>query len=207
MAGVMGLPYDSGVRAVPDTEGSQAPGPWILTFTGIEFYPLDPRPDDIRVTDIAHALANQCRYSGHTLFFYSVAEHCVHVSRMVHGATKSSVAALDALLHDASEAYLVDLPGPLKMQWAVGGEYRKAEHRLQSAIRSAFGLDGEIPDVVGKADRAMLWFEYRTLMQRHEWFEKWSRFTGRFSEPKIECWDPGVAEMRFLGRFLELSEK
>ena len=56
-------------------------GSWAQTFTGRQFFPLDPDPQDIDIVDIAHSLAMQCRYNGHTDRFYSVAEHCVHVSR------------------------------------------------------------------------------------------------------------------------------
>ena len=69
-----------------------------------------PNPDDIRIEDIAHALSNQCRFAGHAREFYSVAEHSVHVSQLCLPEH-----ALWGLLHDASEAYLVDLPRPLKL--------------------------------------------------------------------------------------------
>lgn len=53
---------------------------WIETYTGRKFYLLHPRPEDVDITDIAHALSNQCRYTGHTRMFYSIAEHSYHVS-------------------------------------------------------------------------------------------------------------------------------
>src|ERR1039457_118422 len=82
---------------------------FIGTFSGLRFWPLDPNPEKILIDDIAHALAHQCRFGGHASRFYSVAEHSVHVSRLCPPED-----ALWGLLHDASEAYLVDLPRPLK---------------------------------------------------------------------------------------------
>ncbi|MFN9113590.1 MAG: phosphohydrolase, partial [Bacteroidota bacterium] len=70
---------------------------WIQTFSGIAFWPLDPKPEHVRIADIAHALSMKCRYNGHTRKFYSVAEHSVLVSRHVPEED-----ALWALLHDAS---------------------------------------------------------------------------------------------------------
>ena len=80
-------------------------GGWIQTYTGRQFWPLDPRIEDIDIHDIAHALSHQCRYSGHCLRFYSVAEHSVLLSHHVAGEHM-----LWALLHDAWEAYLAAIP-------------------------------------------------------------------------------------------------
>ena len=51
---------------------------WIQTFTGKRMYPLDPKPEDICIEDIAHALSNICRFTGHTKKFYSVGEHSIN---------------------------------------------------------------------------------------------------------------------------------
>lgn len=37
-------------------------GVWIQTYTGRMFWPLDPRPEEIWIEDIAHALSLQCRF-------------------------------------------------------------------------------------------------------------------------------------------------
>lgn len=84
-------------------------GEWILTFSGERFYPFSPAPEEVKTKDIAHALANICRFNGHTRGFYSVAAHSVHVSRLVPPEF-----ALEALLHDAAEAYVGDMVRPLK---------------------------------------------------------------------------------------------
>ena len=56
---------------------SERGGDWMQTYSGFQFWPLDPRPEEIHVIDIAHSLANQCRYAGHCREFYSVAQHSV----------------------------------------------------------------------------------------------------------------------------------
>ena len=89
-------------------------GDWIQTFTGRAFYVLDPRPEDVDIEDIAHALSMQCRFAGHCREFYSVAQHSVTASWLVPPED-----ALWGLLHDAAEAYVVDLPRPIKRAWQL----------------------------------------------------------------------------------------
>jgi hypothetical protein len=120
----------------------------ITTFSGMRFWPLIPNPADIRIEDIAHALSNQCRFAGHSREFYSVAEHSVRVSQ--HCRPED---ALWGLLHDASEAYLSDVPAPLKELPAFEA-YRAAERSLQGTIAVRFGLSTEQPRSVTEADRA-----------------------------------------------------
>ena len=105
---------------------------FIGTFSGLRFWPLNPNPEKILIEDVAHSLAHQCRFGGHVWRFYSVAEHSVHVSNLY-----PSEDVLWGLLHDASEAYLVDLPRPLKLlpEFAL---YREAERRLQRAVAVRF---------------------------------------------------------------------
>lgn len=83
--------------------------PWIQTRSGKAFTPTAPRLEDLDIGDIAWSLAHQPRFKGHTKKPYTVAEHCVRMSYMV-----SEEAALWALLHDAAEAYIGDIPAPLK---------------------------------------------------------------------------------------------
>src|SRR5438128_5709421 len=107
-------------------------GDWMQTYTGRRFYPLAPAIEDVDLRDIAHSLAHQCRYAGHVDRFYSVAEHCVLLSRAVPAEY-----ALDALLHDAAEAYVVDVPRPLKRNLAG---YAEIEDRALSTILQALGV-------------------------------------------------------------------
>ena len=88
-------------------------GTQIQTFTGIGFDPINPDPKLIKIEDIAHALSNQCRFSGHARSFYSVAQHSAHCAEIACLASNAPLARA-MLLHDASEAYLLDMPRPLK---------------------------------------------------------------------------------------------
>lgn len=171
--------------------------PFIETYTGRHFRPLDPWPGDIDIVDIAHALSNQCRFSGHTCTFYSVAEHCVRVS---HACAPQD--ALWGLLHDASEAYLVDLPTPLKHsdEFYI---YRSSERELMRAICQRFYLDENEPGSVRRADMALLATEVRDLMPGRP--EHWK---AQLAEPplpgRIMTWSPEYAKTKFLMRFEEL---
>ena len=169
---------------------------FIGTFSGLRFWPLDPDPAKILIDDVAHALAHQCRFGGHASRFYSVAEHSVHVSKLCPPEH-----ALWGLLHDASEAYLVDLPRPLKRlpEFAV---YREAERRLQRAVAVRFGLPPYQPASVAEADDTMLWIEAHPLLG------SMPVAAVRSTRPPFEITDPLLpvkAERLFLGRFKELS--
>lgn len=124
-------------------------GDWMATHTGRMFWPLDPDPADIDIVDIAHALSNLCRYGGHTERFYSVAEHCVLMANALGEVGDRRW----ALLHDASEAYLVDVPRPIK--GALGG-YREAEAQLMRAVCTRFGLPFDMPARVREFDDRIL---------------------------------------------------
>jgi hypothetical protein len=123
-------------------------GDWLQTYTGVEFHPLDPRPEDIRIEDISHALSKLCRYGGHCIRFYSVAEHCVHVASKAPDSLK-----LVALMHDAAEAYIVDVPRPVKH---LLPQYKAIEERLEAAIAVRFGLVWPFPEEIKRLDNAIL---------------------------------------------------
>lgn len=132
------------------------PKEWIQTFTGKQFWPLNPRHQDIDIRDIAHALSMKCRYSGHTKFFYSVAEHSVLVSHFVPPDL-----ALWGLLHDASEAYLPDVPRPIKRH-LVG--FKEMEDRIMREVCVLLGMEWPEPPEVKRIDTAILADEMRQVM-------------------------------------------
>lgn len=171
--------------------------PFIQTYTGGRFQPLAPRAIDIHILDIAHALSQLCRFSGHTATFYSVAEHSVRVSEAC--APKD---ALWGLLHDASEAYLVDLPSPLKRHPSFEG-YRKAETLVMAAVCTRFFLPWDMPDSVHRADAALLATEVRDLMSPVK--KNWRTLTEAPLEKRIVPWTPHEAKSRFLERFRALT--
>lgn len=175
--------------------------PFIETYTGSRFTPLQPRVEDVQLEDIAHALSHQCRFSGHTRLFYSVAEHSVRVSRAVQKAGGSQEEQLWGLLHDASEAYLVDVPKPLKDS-AFGELYREAEVRIMSVVCAAFQMVSEQPDLVTRADVWLLATEARDLMPYRP--ENWGELRFQALEERIEPWSPQAAEQAFIRRYVEL---
>ncbi len=175
------------------TEPGHRVGGWIQTFTGRSFWPLDARPSEVHIEDIAHSLSLLCRFAGHVRRFYSVAEHCVLMSYAV-----SPVNALAALLHDATEAYVVDLPAPVKKFMP---EYRRAEDALWLVIAKRFGLPAAIPDEVHQADQRIVSDERAVLMAPSS--RPWIKI-----RPLGVCvtgWPPHAAEDRYLFRFSELT--
>lgn len=131
-------------------------GDWIQTAMGRQFWPMDPRAGDIDVQDVARALSLLCRFGGHCLRFYSVAEHSVLLASKVSPQNR-----LWALLHDASEAYLVDVPRPIKR--FLGG-YSEAENKIMDAVCEHFGLSGDMPAEVKDMDTRILTDERRQNM-------------------------------------------
>lgn len=129
---------------------------WIQTFSGKRFDLLDPTPDMICIGDIAHSLAYQCRYNGHTTRHYSVAEHCLHMSHLVPREF-----AMLALMHDAVEAYVGDLPRPFKM---IFPEWEVIEERIWAVISARFDLPYHIPKEVKDLDLRICLAEREQLM-------------------------------------------
>ena len=108
------------------------------TYTGRMFWPFDPRVGDIEIYDIAVPLSRMCRFGGHCIEFYSVADHSVWVMERVPGHLGPKV-KLAALLHDASEGYLIDVPRPLKGSPEFA-PYKRAEKRVLEVIMTRFGV-------------------------------------------------------------------
>jgi uncharacterized protein len=178
------------------------PQPFIQTVSGRRVNPFALTTADIDINDIAQALANQCRFGGHCRRFYSVGQHSCLVADLIHDQDGDPTARLWALLHDAPEAYLSDLPHPLKHFSEFGRLYREAEDKLQQAICERFALPAEPPAALREADRALLAAERLTLMaDAWEWPEL------RDVEPadlEIDPWPPERALQEFLNRYHEL---
>lgn len=167
-------------------------GDWIQTYTGRKFWPLDPHPDDVVIDDIAHALSMLCRFGGHCSRFYSVAEHSIYVARWCRQNP------LWGLLHDASEAYLVDVPRPLKRMMP---NYQEIEAGVQRAICQAFGLSIEKPDEITAIDRAILMDERQQIMTASA--QSWETDTAPLGI-KIGGYQPVTAKIVFLENFERL---
>ena len=138
-------------------------GDWMQTYTGRQFWPLDPRASEVDIRDIAHSLALQCRFAGHCSTFYSVAEHSYRVAQYLVGQGQPAGSCLIGLLHDASEAYLVDVPRPIKAHLK---EYVAFEDAVMDAIFERFDLRWSVGEykIVKHADNVLLATEARDLM-------------------------------------------
>jgi hypothetical protein len=141
---------------------SERKGDWMITFTGRQFWPLDPRPDEVCIDDIATALAHTGRYNGQGRHFFSVAQHSTLLARWFLAKGDTPLARW-ALLHDGSEAYAGDVIRPIK-PFLAG--FAEIEHRLERAVWSAFGLDGDLPAAVKDADQKIRTDEMLALFPR-----------------------------------------
>jgi hypothetical protein len=173
---------------------ARATGAWILTASGRCFDLDHPRAEDVELEDIAHALGNLCRFAGHVRAFYSVAEHSVLVSTLVPERLQ-----LAGLLHDAAEAYVGDVVGPLVRRLP---EFRAVERRVLSAIARRFGVArGEFASPeIRRADAEALLIERDALLppSPRPWREdRW----GRPRDRSIVPMPPADAERAFLNRF------
>ena len=169
---------------------------WILTYCGHHLDLLHPDPEMIEIEDIAVGLSRECRFAGQTRAFYSVAQHSVLASRIVPEAF-----ALEALLHDAPEAFIRDIPYPLK---TLLPDYRRIERGLDLAIRRRFGLPEPPSREVHRVDRILLATEKRDLMPVDP--TPWEILEG--VEPlcdPIDPWSSVRSQGLFLHRFQELS--
>lgn len=161
---------------------------WIQTHSGVAFDLLDPQPDMVRLRDIAHALSHLCRYTGHSRYFYSVAEHSVECARRAPPALVA-----EALMHDATEAYVGDVASPLK---ALLPEYRAIESRVRGAIAARFGLSPAVPAKVVEIDVGMLHIERAQLLGKEA--QPWGLPPIEVAHSELACYTSSHARFLFL---------
>lgn len=159
------LPAVIGTRKQPgplSASGEWLCGHWAQTASGRAFYPLDPRPEDICIYDIAAGLSRLCRYAGQLrddVEHYSIAEHSVCLARYFYARGEIDLARW-ALMHDAAE-FCGELIRPIKH--AVS-EYRTIEARIMRVICLRFGLPRDEPRTVKDADQRILLDERAAVM-------------------------------------------
>jgi len=139
----------------------------IKTFTGLYVDVFDANPDTIDINDIAHALSHTARWGGHSEAFYSVASHSIWVAEQVPDGYK-----LEALLHDATEAYIGDMPKPIKKHLP---DFVGLEKKLDGAIRTKFGLPPLMSKVVKEADKRALEWEWMEV-KNGSWVSETNHF-------------------------------
>jgi uncharacterized protein len=188
---------------VPD-RAPPGPGPYLQTVSGRWVNPFDPDPAQLDAGDIARALANQCRFGGHSRVFYSVAQHSVIVSELVEQRGGDVEDVFAALMHDAAEAYLGDMPHPIKHRSELGAAFKAAEEHLEQALRDRFSIKADVPEIK-RADRALLATERRAF-SAEDWH--WPELDG--VEPldlELVALSPDDAAEAFARRYAELDAR
>ena len=180
------------------TQQQSRKGDYIMLRDGKRFYPQDPRVGDFTIEVIAFALSNLCRYGGH-VSFYSVAEHAVLCSEQAPPEFE-----FEALMHDASEAYLVDMPRPLKAAMPI---YREIEAGLEKVIAEQFDMRWPMSKVVKEIDNRMLasegaWFFNGVAAPNDRWWENDKKYAAeRYPDLTFGNWLPHIAYEKFLDRY------
>lgn len=140
---------------------------YITTYGGIHFEPTKPNGDKLYITDIAHALSLICRGNGHVKTFFSVGQHCIRCALEAEARGYSKKVILACLLHDASEAYMSDVPRPFKKYLK---EYKEFEERLLEVVYEKYlgsSLTKEEEALVKEIDDEMLYFDMLHLLGEH----------------------------------------
>lgn len=173
--------------------------PYLITYTGKKFHFLKPDPEEITIFDIAHHLSQLCRWTGASRHFFSVAQHSLAVERVVERRKVSRTVRLQALLHDASEAYMADLNRPVKRACK---DYMAIEKGVREAIMLRYSLPTELDDRVTQADESMQHTEAQALLPVAP---GWLIRSLLDPHTDIKELSMGVVEKLFLDKFLELQ--
>lgn len=175
---------------------------YILTYKKIEFYPLEPKVEDIDIEDIAHALSLLCRANGHFKHFYSVGLHSINCAKEAMARGYSERVMLGCLLHDGSEAYLADITRPVKKHLS---KYLEIEDNLQGKIFEKWipNLTEDEKKQIFEIDDAILYYEFITLFG-----ERIFDYTPELnSEPVFDLVEFSKVENEFSTLFYKLTEK
>jgi hypothetical protein len=171
--------------------------PTIDLNAGGSFDFLKPEGSSFSIDEIAHSLAHLCRFTGHCGRFYSVAEHSVLASQIV-----SPEFALEALLHDAAEAFIGDVAAPLKR---LLPDYAEMEARVEEVVRNRLNVPIETSLPVKLADLQMLKAEQRQAMCHSQTWE--ALLTVTPAPVTLRFWKPAQAKSAFLTRYQQLTGK
>ena len=171
----------------------------IQTYTGKEFFLLEPRAEDVDVQDIAYSLSGMGRFTCHCRPRYSVAEHAVRVCDVLAALGYCAKTQFRGLHHDSPEAYTGDLSSPLKHIPQMLAVIKPIEKRIMCVIADAFGMPRPEPKIVKRCDDTLFATEWRDLMLQGR-----IKHTGRpkvvpLSE-KIRPWGERRARREFLAR-------
>jgi 5'-deoxynucleotidase YfbR-like HD superfamily hydrolase len=197
-----------------DAKGRKRFGTWSQSFSGTEYWIMDPRPDEVNLLDIVMGLSNAARYRGQTKFFYPVLTHCILVSRAVEDLAVirgwsdalAKEAAFEGLLHDASEAYLGDVARPLKRMRAMR-EYCRVEKLWEDAICTRFEINSTeaTRNLVHEVDHRIVKDEVQVIMRDPDMWKRKKRYLDL--EPLgvgIPNWNQAEIVRNFYLRYNEL---
>lgn len=197
-----------------DRHGGERHGNYMHTANGQKFWPFDPKPEDVSITTIAHHLSCQGRYAGATQhpddpdrIMYPVSEHSVYVARFVERDLDKPEFALEALLHDAPEAYLQDMIRPIKYHPAFNEAYLALEDMNMQVIARRFNLVYPFPPEIKIADEAVTAAECEQIIvrdKREEWMSGHLHDRSRVARVRIKMMLPHEARFFFLQEFRRL---
>jgi len=160
-----------------------APQDCIRTNSGIYINVFETTPEMICIEDIAHSLSRLPRFGGHANRHYSVAQHSVLGARRL----KDLLSKKKFLLHDGSEAYMLDIPTPIKHKL---GDYQYYENELMKMMFGVFGLEYPLTPDIKQMDKEMLLYEWDNLIA--------------YDNPDFKCWTPNKAKKEFLKMYHQL---
>ena len=178
-------------------------GDWQLTYTGRQLWASDPRPGDFMIEEIAHNLSLICRFAGSVAVAYPVSSHLVMVSDIVRNLGGTLEEQLQALLHDATESVISDIPAPLKRFLP---QVKAAEQRIWRAMAKQFKIPAKMSPLVKQADRIALITERRDLFQPSE--HRWAGYDAvQPIAARVRIMSAKAAEKSFLERYHHLRAK
>lgn len=184
---------------VKDPHNQTFDKPMINMYMGGWVNVMDLQPEDVNPLDIAHALSQICRYTGHTNRFYSVGEHCILVHDYMMSVGHSEQECLDGLMHDSDECYLVDLPSPIKHYInGFGDAFKAAAKEIQKVIAVRFHLTYPEPPIIKEYDVRLRENELTTLFPRLDSVHR--HFYGDQLPVTIRNLSPVETEFEFLCR-------
>lgn len=122
---------------------------WIQTITDRAFDTLNPTAEQVSTEEIARVLPRVPRWNAHSSFPISVGDHCLRVRRIVKGWGGTELEQRIALAHDFHEAYIGDLPSPIK---AAYPSLKELDRKAWVAVAEALDLPVEMPKIVKQAD-------------------------------------------------------
>jgi 5'-deoxynucleotidase YfbR-like HD superfamily hydrolase len=173
----------------------------MMTYSGKYFIPGNPQPDQICIEDIAHALAAEPRYNGHTRYPYSVAQHSVNAFRVAPRAFRR-----EALLHDATEAYMKDIPTALKN---LLSEYQRLEENLYNLLARMYRFPADMSPQVKEVDMRLLVTEAAALFpadNRDRWWVAMPFEPYPTPPVSLSYWESAYAEDLFRDAFYQCRD-